>query len=96
MGGRWLVGELVGRRVTVAAEWTRAAESDVGLFCMFGHGLLRSLSEFERTSAVRAGARRLDGRRGAGRSLMRSGAVIAAAPWQGRVQAWTEKQLAAG
>jgi hypothetical protein len=96
MGGRWLVGELVGRRERVAAAWTRALEWHAGLFCVFGHGLLRSFSEFERTSALRAGARRLEGWIEAGGALRRSGAVIAAAPWQGRGQAWTEKQLAVG
>jgi hypothetical protein len=36
MGARWLFGELVGRRMTIAAARTRAAESDVGLFCILG------------------------------------------------------------
>jgi hypothetical protein len=69
---------------------------NVGLFGISRPASPRSLSEVTRTSALRAGARRREGWTATGRTKRHSGTVIGGPPWLGRVQAWTEIQLAGG
>jgi hypothetical protein len=57
---------LLGRGAMVQEARASVRWLDVGLFGIFGHELSRKLSEFERTSALRAGARSREGWIGAG------------------------------
>src|ERR1019366_3783329 len=76
-----------GRGATVRGARTPVPGRNEGPFCIFGRASPWSLSEFERTSALCAGARRREGWIKTRRAERRSGAIIAAPPWLGRGQA---------